>query len=67
MSALALGSPEKAVPWHLLEDTHVNFYTAPSLAEALGPHFARVRLAAVHSLRFADAGYYESLGAIGEH
>jgi SAM-dependent methyltransferase len=44
------------VPWHLLEATHVNFFTRASLRAALGDHFARVEVFSYgnHPVRTGD-------------
>lgn len=34
----------QVVPWHLLEATHVNFFTAGSLEKVLGRFFPRVKV-----------------------
>lgn len=49
-------APLGVVPWHLLEATHVNFFTRTSLREALGRHFSRVEVFSYgeHPVRTAD-------------
>jgi 2-polyprenyl-3-methyl-5-hydroxy-6-metoxy-1,4-benzoquinol methylase len=42
ISAIPAGFPHHVVPWHLLESTHVNFFTQRSLQKALAPIFSRV-------------------------
>ena len=37
-------APLGVVPWHLLESTHVNFFTRASLSAVLAPHFAHVEV-----------------------
>jgi ubiquinone/menaquinone biosynthesis C-methylase UbiE len=43
MSAIPTLFPHRVVPWHLLESTHVNFFTQRSLQDALSRVFSRVR------------------------
>ena len=43
MSAIPALFPHRVVPWHLLESTHLNFFTQRSLHLALSPFFSRVR------------------------
>lgn len=42
MSAIPLGFHQGVVPWHLLEATHINFFTQPALEALLRRHFAQV-------------------------
>lgn len=44
MEIIPLFAPLGVVPWHLLEATHVNFFTRASLATALRRHFGRVEV-----------------------
>jgi len=46
----------EAVPWHLLEGDHKNFFTRTSLRELLAPHFSRVEVFSYieHPLRTRD-------------
>ena len=39
MTSLPIGSVNWIVPWHLLEATHVNFFSKPSLERVLKKHF----------------------------
>jgi SAM-dependent methyltransferase len=43
MSCIPIGRSRGFVPWHLLEGTHVNFFSNRSLGRALAPHFRSVR------------------------
>jgi SAM-dependent methyltransferase len=42
ISAIPLGFHQGVVPWHLLEATHINFFTQPALEALLRRHFAHV-------------------------
>jgi SAM-dependent methyltransferase len=46
----------EAVPWHMLEGDHKNFFTRTSLRELLAPHFSRVEVFSCieHPLRTRD-------------
>ena len=46
----------EAVPWHMLEGDHKNFFTRSSLRELLAPHFSRVEVFSYieHPLRTRD-------------
>lgn len=57
ISAVPLCFRHRVVPWHLLEATHVNFFTQASLEQLLRRHFSRVEMArigedAVNGMRF---------------
>ena len=43
MSAIPSLFPHHVVPWHLLESTHVNFFTQRSLHAAVSKRFSRIR------------------------
>ena len=43
MSAIPSLHPHHVIPWHLLESTHVNFFTQRSLHAAVSKVFSRVR------------------------
>jgi hypothetical protein len=46
----------QAIPWHLLEATHLNFFTRASLRALLEPHFRHVEVISYgeHPLRTRD-------------
>jgi hypothetical protein len=54
ISAIPALFPHNVVPWHLLEATHVNFFTQASLRAALG--------AAFRSVSFSRLGRFEING-----
>jgi hypothetical protein len=62
-SAIPVGFHHGAVPWHLLEGTHVNFFTQESLKRALQPHFSQIEFGRIGLARFDDSTYYVSLVA----
>lgn len=62
-SAIPMGFRHGAVPWHLLEGTHVNFFTQQSLKHALEPHFSRVEFGRVGCCHLNDSEFYVSLVA----
>jgi SAM-dependent methyltransferase len=62
--AIPVGFRHGAVPWHLLEATHVNFFTQPSLKKALEPYFSKIEFGRVGAARFNESVYYVSLVAV---
>jgi SAM-dependent methyltransferase len=63
-SAIPIGYRHGAVPWHLLEGSHVNFFTQQSLAKLLAPHFTHIEFGRVGGAMFGDSTYYVSLSAL---
>ena len=63
VSAIPLGFQHGAVPWHLLESTHVNFFTQRSLHQLLQPHFSKVQFSRVGAAHFNKTPYWVSLAA----
>ncbi len=63
-TAIPLGYQHGAVPWHLLESTHLNFFTQQSLRRVLEPHFSKIQFGRVGGARFSDTPYYVSLTAL---
>jgi SAM-dependent methyltransferase len=62
--AIPAGFPHRLVPWHLLESTHVNFFTQRSLGLLLAPHFPVIEFGRIGSVRLNDTLYYESVVAV---
>lgn len=62
-SGIPAGFRHWVVPWHLLEGTHVNFFTQKSLCRALKPHFSRVEFGRVGARTINDGRFYVSLVA----
>jgi SAM-dependent methyltransferase len=62
-SAIPTGFRHGVVPWHLLEGTHVNFFTQTSFARALEPHFARVEFGRLGPSQVNDTFFHVSLVA----
>lgn len=56
MEVIPYFAPRGVVPWHLLEATHLNFFTRTSLRAALSRHFSRVEVFSYgeHPVRTAD-------------
>jgi 2-polyprenyl-3-methyl-5-hydroxy-6-metoxy-1,4-benzoquinol methylase len=56
MEVIPYFAPLGVVPWHLLEATHVNFFTRTSLRTALARHFSDVEVFSYgeHPVRTAD-------------
>ncbi|MBI1779548.1 MAG: class I SAM-dependent methyltransferase [Proteobacteria bacterium] len=66
MSAIPLGSRHGLIPWHLLESTHLNFFTQESLFECLKPFFQRVNFGRIAMTRVQETVYFVSLVACCE-
>jgi Methyltransferase domain len=62
-SAIPLGSRHQLVPWHLLEGTHVNFFTQSSLERVLRPYFREISFGRVCPCLLNDTDFYVSIAA----
>jgi SAM-dependent methyltransferase len=62
-SAIPLGHRHGSVPWHLMEATHVNFFTQESLGELLRPYFSKIEFGRIGRASFNDTEYYVGLAA----
>jgi 2-polyprenyl-3-methyl-5-hydroxy-6-metoxy-1,4-benzoquinol methylase len=63
MSGIPRGFPHHVVPWHLLESTHVNFFTQHSLAALLAPYADDVEFSRLGAVQCDRLLYYDSLAA----
>jgi hypothetical protein len=63
-SAIPTGFRHTLVPWHLLEGTHVNFFTQTSLTRALQPHFSTIEFGRIGACRMNDTLFHVSLVAV---
>jgi SAM-dependent methyltransferase len=63
-SAIPTGFRHGAVPWHLLEATHVNFFNQRSLAKALQPYFSKIEFGRIGKTHFNESPYYVSIAAV---
>ena len=63
ISAIPLGTRHGLVPWHLLESTHLNFFTQKSLGHALKPFFPNIEFGRITLCRLNDTSFYTSLVA----
>lgn len=63
MSSIPRGFRHGVVPWHLLEATHVNFFTQHSLESALAPYAERIEMSRICLVRCGPLTYYTSLAA----
>lgn len=63
ISAIPIGFRHSLVPWHLLEGTHVNFFTQTSLHRLLKPFFANVEFGRIGGCRMNDSQFFTSLVA----
>jgi hypothetical protein len=64
MSAIPLCHHNGVVPWHLLESTHVNFFTQTSLKNVLQPFFREVEMARLSPVTTNDSVWFCTLVAI---
>jgi SAM-dependent methyltransferase len=64
MSAIPRGFAHGVVPWHLLEASHVNFFTQHSLAAALAPHASGVEFLRFGSVRCDRLAFNNTLAAV---
>jgi 2-polyprenyl-3-methyl-5-hydroxy-6-metoxy-1,4-benzoquinol methylase len=63
MSAVPRSYRHGVVPWHLMEASHVNFFTQQSLGDVLGRHFRDVEFFRVGELRCDRLRFYSSIVA----
>jgi 2-polyprenyl-3-methyl-5-hydroxy-6-metoxy-1,4-benzoquinol methylase len=63
MSAIPIGFRHGLIPWHLLEATHLNFFTQTSLASLLDGHFSSVEFGRMGPCRVNDTSFHVSLVA----
>jgi 2-polyprenyl-3-methyl-5-hydroxy-6-metoxy-1,4-benzoquinol methylase len=54
MACIPFSYPTNTVPWHLLEGTHVNFFTALSLASIFRPAFTPSKSFRLYNLVIAE-------------
>jgi len=63
MSAIPSGFRHSLVPWHLMEGTHVNFFTQTSLHQLLKPFFATFEFGRIGACTINDSRVFTSLVA----
>ncbi len=66
ISSIPILHQHSVVPWHLLESTHVNFFTQKSLRNLLNRFFDRVEFARIGTTVINGTRFYVSLVAICE-
>jgi SAM-dependent methyltransferase len=64
MAAIPILQRHNVVPWHLLESTHLNFFTETSLRSALAPHFSKVEIGRMGEIETNGSRYFISLLAV---
>lgn len=64
MSAIPVGFFHGVVPWHLLEATHVNFFSQNSLEAVLAPYFAQIEFCKIAPVQVNSSFWYTSIAAI---
>jgi SAM-dependent methyltransferase len=63
MSAIPWGFRHALIPWHLLEGTHVNFFTQSSLGNLLSRHFSSVEFGRISPCKINESTFHVSLVA----
>ena len=66
ISAIPLLHRHNVVPWHLLESTHLNFFTQSSLSDLLKKYFSRVELFRINPSVINGTQFYTNLVAIAD-
>jgi SAM-dependent methyltransferase len=66
MSAIPRGFHHGVVPWHLLESTHVNFFTQHSLEQLLMPSVRRAEFLRIGQVQCDRLKYFTSLAVVAE-
>lgn len=64
MSAIPICFQHRVVPWHLLESTHVNFFTQASLEALLRERFREVAMARIGVDAVNGTRFWTSLAAV---
>jgi 2-polyprenyl-3-methyl-5-hydroxy-6-metoxy-1,4-benzoquinol methylase len=64
LSAIPLLHRHQVVPWHLLEASHVSFFTQASLTAELSKQFESVELLRIGANQVNETAYYTSLLAV---
>jgi SAM-dependent methyltransferase len=62
-SVIPIGFRHNIVPWHLLEGTHVNFFTQTSFMRVLQPHFSTIEFGRLGPSNVNDTFFHVSLVA----
>jgi SAM-dependent methyltransferase len=63
MSAIPWGFRHALIPWHLLEGTHVNFFTQASLGRLLSRCFSSVEFGRISLCKINESAFHVSLVA----
>jgi SAM-dependent methyltransferase len=66
MSAIPRGFHHGVVPWHLLESTHVNFFTQHSLEQLLMASIRRAEFLRIGQVQCDRLKYFTSLAVVAE-
>ena len=64
ISSIPMCFLQNVVPWHILEETHVNFFTPDSLRNLLKKYFSTVLMGKICPSQTNDALWHESLLAV---
>jgi len=63
-SAIPRCHSQNVVPWHLLEASHLNFFTEGSLQSLLSPHWRKIAFFKVGHVNVNDASFATSIAAV---
>jgi SAM-dependent methyltransferase len=64
ISSIPMGFHQGVIPWHLLEATHINFFTQPALEALLHRHFTHVDIFRIGPTVINGAKWFCSLTAL---
>ncbi len=64
ISSIPMGFHQGVIPWHLLEATHINFFTQPALEALLHRHFTHVDILRIGPTVVNDTKWFCSLIAV---
>jgi SAM-dependent methyltransferase len=64
ISAIPIGFHQGVIPWHMLEATHINFFTQPALEALLHRHFTHVDIMRIGPTVVNGAKWFCSLIAV---
>jgi ubiquinone/menaquinone biosynthesis C-methylase UbiE len=67
VSAIPALHKHGVIPWHLLEATHVNFFTQESLAALLGRSFGRLEFYRICPVEVNGTTFWVSVAALARH
>jgi len=66
ISSIPVSYQHQVIPWHLLESTHVNFFTQNSLFQELNKFFKKIEFGRIGQIMINGTRYYTNLVAIAD-